>query len=154
MISLAHSGGVAVAISSDPGACHGIGIDLESLDRLDEHREAIQELALTDSERALLRGLQGDTHDDWLLRLWCAKEAVGKALGRGMLGGPGSLLVREVNLETGTVTVTPGEIWASELPEIVPAQMAAHTAREGRLVVAVALLRPLRELDSPRMHVP
>ena len=35
----------------------------------------------------LLTALPPDLRQEWALRMWCAKEAVGKALGRGLSAG-------------------------------------------------------------------
>jgi phosphopantetheinyl transferase len=68
--------------------------------------------------------------------VWCGKEAVGKALGLGLPGGPGDL--RAVAIDTaGTVTfaAAPGLSAARDMPDFV-----ARTAKEDGLVVASAII--------------
>ena len=82
-ISIAHSHGTAVALAvRDPQAL--VGIDLESLTH---RRQDFETIAFSPDERGLLEALPADVRREWALRMWCAKEAVGKALGRGLSAG-------------------------------------------------------------------
>jgi phosphopantetheinyl transferase len=97
-ISISHTRGVAIAGAAEDSVCNGIGIDFEA-------RGESRDIAsiLTASECRLLDGLEEDGRQAMLLRIWCAKEAVWKA------AGGGSIEARNVNRETGVVTVaTPG----------------------------------------------
>jgi phosphopantetheinyl transferase len=81
-VSIAHTDGMAAAIAaegSDPG------IDIE---RIAPRTERFAAIAFTPDELAKLP--QSD-HDEWLTRLWCAKEAAGKARGTGLQGTPRTL---------------------------------------------------------------
>ena len=71
-VSVAHKDDIAVAIVAD----HEVGIDIE---RIEPRTEAFAAIAYTAAERAL-----GDGGDEWLTRLWAAKEAAAKALGTGL----------------------------------------------------------------------
>jgi len=76
-ISIAHSNDRAVAI-----ATRGvIGIDLELISHRDN---TFLESFATPKERDILNRFPTDERDTWITRLWCAKEAVGKALGMGL----------------------------------------------------------------------
>ena len=77
-ISIAHTGDTAYALAAaDP-----VGIDVEPADRpVDEIAPHFASVA----ERRLLNAAGPDAP----LRLWCAKEAVGKAVGTGLAGRPG-----------------------------------------------------------------
>jgi phosphopantetheinyl transferase len=86
----------------------------------------------------LLRGLTLSGDDEWLFRFWCAKEASAKALGKGLLGSPKNLTVREVAQGTGTLTVEMSEKMASHLPGKNGRQLSAKTFREGDLIVAIS----------------
>ena len=54
------------------------------------------QLAFTDAELALL---PPGNRDEWLTRLWCAKEAVGKSRGTGLAGSPKALALENVEGE-------------------------------------------------------
>jgi len=100
-VSLAHGGGVAVALASlDERA--GVGIDVEAVRPLPE---GFEEAGLTAAERAALGPLGPAERDEWLLRCWCAKEAAGKAWGAGLNGAHGRPAVTSVDRATGRIEV-------------------------------------------------
>jgi phosphopantetheinyl transferase len=82
-ISLSHTGFLAVAAATSRPA--GVGIDVEPLRPLDP---VVVEDAFHPAERELLEALSAP-HS--YAAAWTAKEAIGKALGRGVLGGPRSI---------------------------------------------------------------
>jgi phosphopantetheinyl transferase len=132
-LSLAHTDGIAVAAVCEPG--RGVGIDVE---RLSRRRGAIEEAAFSAGERALL-GPTGTGRDERVLRLWCAKEAVGKALGRGLMGSPLNLEARSSDANLDTVSVALAGRLAREFPDLVGSAIMAFTRRDGDVVVAIAL---------------
>jgi phosphopantetheinyl transferase (holo-ACP synthase) len=71
-VSVAHKDDRAVAIARE----HAVGIDLE---RIEPRAETFAAIAFTETELAL-----GDGSDEWLTRLWAAKEAAAKQLGTGI----------------------------------------------------------------------
>jgi phosphopantetheinyl transferase (holo-ACP synthase) len=79
ILSLSHASGVAVALVGDADAAAAVGVDLEHAGR--RLREDGERLAFTSGEQALLASVGEGGQDVWPLRLWCAKEAVAKALG-------------------------------------------------------------------------
>jgi phosphopantetheinyl transferase len=85
-VSVAHKDDVAVAIVGD-GV--DVGIDIEAIAA---RTDGFIETAFVASELALG---DGRDRDDWLTRLWCAKEAVAKARGTG-ISDPKRLIVRAV----------------------------------------------------------
>ena len=128
LVSLAHAQGEGVALallSSASDDRRGIGIDVE---HLVPRPAGFAEAALTESERALLEGLPEHASAEWLLRCWCAREAAGKAAGRGIIPGPGAATVAAVDPGSEQVLV-----------EVEGAAMLVHTRREGSLVVATTI---------------
>jgi len=82
-VSVAHKGERAVAAAR-------IGVDVGiDLERVELRGAGFVQLAFTDEELALL---PDENRDEWLTRLWCAKEAVGKARGTGLAGAPRALV--------------------------------------------------------------
>jgi phosphopantetheinyl transferase len=76
-ISIAHAEGLAVAIAAgDPAGPVGIGVEAIT-DRTDEFDASAWSLG----ERALLTRWSGPDHDEWLARLWSAKQAAARAAG-------------------------------------------------------------------------
>ena len=100
-VSISHRGSWAVAAAA-PGA-RGVGIDVELLS---EQPAGLGQAVLSPGE-AEACGL-GPVGGEVALRLWCAKEAAGKALGRGLPSGPTSLVVVEAEPDASRVRLTPG----------------------------------------------
>ena len=87
----------------------------------------------------MLSSVVGADAAGWPLRLWCAKEAVAKALGQGLVGGPRGLAVTDVDPDTGIVRVLAVGEMAARVPELDGNPMAAYTARESDWVAATAV---------------
>jgi phosphopantetheinyl transferase len=136
ILSLSHSGGVAVAVVGNSDAATGVGVDIEHVGRM---REGTEKLAFTSEERALLSAVPDAARDSWPLQLWCAKEAVAKALGQGLVGGPQALVIEELDSDTRTVHVGLAGEMAHRFPAISEGPIVAYTAREHDLIVATAL---------------
>ena len=83
IVSLTHAHGHAAALAAlaPPGAGSGVGIDVEPL------VAATAGLRAGGADRqpsgACSSRCRPDATEEWLLRLWCAREAAGKALGIG-----------------------------------------------------------------------
>ena len=97
-VSLAHKDRIAVALVAegrDPG------IDLE---RIEPRSDSFADIAFTPAERTL--GAEAD-RDEWMTRVWAAKEAAAKARGTGLQGNPRRFEVVDVAGERMLVS-TPG----------------------------------------------
>ncbi|MEA2173114.1 MAG: hypothetical protein QOD00_706 [Blastocatellia bacterium] len=136
-LSIAHTDGVAVALAGDDGRCGGIGIDIE---RVAVTREDLAAFAFTQAERGLLSSLKDGAREEWMMRLWCAKEATSKAVGRGLITGPMGMEVLSLDAGTGKVSlVTAGEL-ARELPDLAGRELTAYTCVEAGLVCASSIV--------------
>jgi phosphopantetheinyl transferase len=128
VVSLAHTQGEAVALAAlvGSGSDDSIGIDIE---HLSQRPPGFAEAALNEDERGLLSGVEPERADEWLLRSWCAKEAVGKALGSGMApGSPEAPALVSLDSQRQEAVVAVAE-----------RRLVAHTHRDGDLVVATAM---------------
>jgi phosphopantetheinyl transferase len=133
VISLSHTGGDAVAVAAESGGRLGIGVDLEHL--RDLHR-GFADAAFGQQECALLEKLPSAEPSEWLLRLWCAKEAAGKALGTGLGGSPRNFVAHKVDPVGGTVWLrAPTKPAGGRKMEIV-----AQTGCEDGLVFAASMV--------------
>ncbi|MEO8506713.1 MAG: beta-ketoacyl synthase N-terminal-like domain-containing protein [Betaproteobacteria bacterium] len=81
-VSIAHTGSLACAVVAEGVAP---GVDIE---KIEPRSDGFVALSFEPQELLLLP--DGD-RDEWLTRLWSAKEAAGKALGMGLAGNPKSL---------------------------------------------------------------
>ena len=122
--------------SGTRAAAAGVGVDVEQAGRLGPDADRV---AFTAGEQALLASLDEEGRETWRLRLWCAKEAVAKAVGLGLLGGPRSFVAEGVDAAAGTVRVRLTGEMASRRPDVEGRTLVAHTAREHDLVVATSL---------------
>jgi phosphopantetheinyl transferase len=89
-VSIAHKNGVAVALAAVDGEP---GVDIEEIA---SREEGFERLAFSPAELELLPS--GD-RDEWLTRLWTAKEAAAKASGTGFAGFPRDLLATAIDGE-------------------------------------------------------
>ena len=147
-LSIAHSQGTAVALAVlDPAAW--VGIDLESLAR---RREDFESIAFSPDERSLLDVLPPDLRREWALRMWCAKEAVGKALGRGLSAGLLAFQIIRVDAASGTIEVELRAGALSQFPQLRGKSLIVYTTRESSFVFSAIIyqqgavrMRPSRQ---------
>ncbi|MGH7359161.1 MAG: 4'-phosphopantetheinyl transferase family protein, partial [Candidatus Rokuibacteriota bacterium] len=125
-VSISHADGVVVALAVDARRGVRPGIDVEPPS---PRPRGFDEVAYTPGEQQLLAGVPPDDRDEWVTRLWCAKEAAGKAAGTGLPDGPQAVVAHGFDPASGRVDMT--------LPD--GHHLAVRTARDGDLGVAVAL---------------
>jgi phosphopantetheinyl transferase len=139
-ISISHTDGMVVAIAASTEDGARVGVDAEKI------RTPSQDLldgAFSDSELALLPlgATESESlRSEWVFRFWCAKEAVGKALGSGVSLDPREFAVMRADAQSGVVTVRPQR--GGEVP--------AATFRRDQHVIAVAVLRQPAPADLVR----
>jgi phosphopantetheine--protein transferase-like protein len=126
VISISHSHGIAVALAAMDSS-QMVGIDLENLQH---RREDFQAIAFSPDERNLLESLREDLRQEWALRMWCAKEAVAKALGRGLSAGLLAYHIINAEIDTGLVQVELRDGALKHFPQLRGKPMIAYTARE------------------------
>ncbi len=137
LVSLTHAQGHAAAFASlaPPHAGRGVGIDIEPLV---SRAPGFEQAALGEAERRLLQQLPADAAEEWLLRLWCAKEAAGKALGAGLDGWSGAPQACAIELDSEVVEL-----------DVAGRRLLAWTLREGDLIAATALYPgPARDREA------
>lgn len=134
-ISIAHSHGTAVALAVlGPGQL--VGIDLE---HLNQGRENFQSVAFSPDERSLLAALASERRDEWALRMWCAKEAVGKALGRGLSAGLLSFHISNMITAAGIVELELRDHALEQFPHLRDKSLTVYTARESDFVFSAII---------------
>jgi phosphopantetheinyl transferase len=141
VLSMAHANRMAIAVAGPPD--QRLGVDLEQIRAREQGFETV---AFTDKERALLDALEVSIRDEWITRFWCAKEAVGKGLGRGLINGPKSLVVQELDTQTGTVKVALQGKLSEAFPEFVGAQIVAYTTKEENYIVASTICEIIHDM--------
>ena len=131
-VSISHSGGMAVAIA---GSGVGLGVDIEHAGRMKTETEQV---AFTPQERELLATLRESENEEWPLRLWCAREAVAKAWGQGLYGGPLRFVVRAIDQSTGIVQIGVIDEGGQDIDGAI---LTAFTVRQGDLIAAICCYR-------------
>jgi phosphopantetheinyl transferase/acyl carrier protein len=147
-VSIAHSQGTAVALAVlDPGA--RVGIDLESLTH---RRQDFEAIAFSPDERRRLAALPVDLRQEWALRMWCAKEAVGKALGRGLSAGLLAFHITHAEVASGIMEVGLRDGALDQFPQWQGKSLIVYTARESNFVFSATIyqqgvvrMRPSRQ---------
>ena len=148
MLSIAHSHGVAVALAVlDPGA--RVGIDLESL----AHRRSdFETIAFSPDERDLLAALPPELRQEWALRMWGAKESVGKALGRGLSAGLLAFHITRIDTLNGMIAIKLRDTALSQFPEFDRHCLHVYTARASDFIFSAIIyqqgavrMRPSRQ---------
>ncbi|HUD71950.1 MAG TPA: beta-ketoacyl synthase N-terminal-like domain-containing protein [Dongiaceae bacterium] len=133
-VSIAHTDGVAMALAAEPAL--GVGIDIE---RVDRRRGEFERAAFNPEELRLLgEGSEADRRER-ALRLWCAKEAVAKAIGRGLMGSPLNLLAGAADEGLNRIDLRLAGSLLAALPHLATATLTARVDREGDLIVATSL---------------
>ena len=102
-------------------------------------RPEFEAFAFTRDEQELLASLPSSSRPEWVFRFWCAKEALAKALGRGLMDGPKSIRVQGLDRETGIVAAVGHGRLVEALPEFAGRTLVVYTVREDDWVVATTL---------------
>ena len=126
-VSLAHARGLAAAFVAlvPSGSQTAVGLDLEPFVG---RPTGFAEAALPEDERRLLERLPSEAADEWLLRLWCAREAAGKALGSGLNPRLGAPTVTSIDPERERVQVA-----------LNGHRLLVRTSRDQSLIVATTV---------------
>jgi phosphopantetheinyl transferase len=137
-VSISHCGNTSVALAAERSEfCRGVGIDVASQT---DHHDGLAEGGFAAAETTLLEDCPASERGDWLLRLWCAKEAIGKALGLGLMGNPLKFVVSQINRGRQTVAVETPPVPPPCGALAHPAQMTAHVGCDRGMAFAVARL--------------
>ena len=134
-LSIAHSQGTAVALGIlDPDA--RVGIDLESLT---SRREDFESVAFSPDERGLLAALTPELRQEWALRMWCAKEATGKALGRGLSAGLLAFHITRLDTARGTIEIELRDGALLQCAQLKNMSLNIYTARESDFIFSAII---------------
>lgn len=135
VVSITHTNGAAAAIAA-LGESRLPGIDLEFFG---QRPDGFETIAFTDDERKWLGEIPHAKREEWSLRLWCAKEAIAKALGHGLTHGLQTVRMKSADLGSGAVQMELASGMAAEFPQYAGKTLTAHTHREGEAVSGVVL---------------
>ena len=137
-VSIAHKKGIAVALAGDSRKAVNVGIDIEFMRLLEN---GFVDMVFRPDEQELISSFKTDTIDEWILRLWCAKEAVAKAIGIGMAGNPKNIIVKHIEHDKGIVELEVYDNLVKIKPELSGVRISAYTAVQNSLVSGIALYK-------------
>jgi phosphopantetheine--protein transferase-like protein len=136
-VSISHGGGLTIAVAGRSAGYSSVGADVELIGRISSEVEA---LVLSSPERELLASLNDFSRAEWATRLWCAKEAVGKALGNGLQGSYSGLQVQDIDVRNGSVRVTVPNGRTADVYQSSRPCVTAYTGTEGSYAFGTALV--------------
>jgi len=136
-VTIAHSSGEALAVAIDGKTCVGIGADVEQVGRVSE---TVRRGAFTEREGRWLGTVEANARTEWITRFWCAKEAVGKALGCGLTNGGLDLEICDVDRGRGVLTLALGGSIEEKRSDRLQRRIAAYTIFDGSVVTGVAVV--------------
>ena len=102
VVSISHAAGLTIAVAVHSSGYSAVGVDVEQIGRITAD---VERLVLSARERELLATLDEAGRAEWATRMWCAKEAMGKALGRGRVWLAFRIAGSHLDLHTGRVKV-------------------------------------------------
>jgi phosphopantetheinyl transferase len=136
-LSITHSSGIAFAAAGSVEDGNGIGVDLESSRPL---QHDFEQTVFNEEERNLILRHRGSEANEWTLRLWCAKEAVSKALGRGLMGIPKDLTAKAVDADTGDIEIEIAGQTAAHVTHVPHNKAIVKTFREDNFIIAISMI--------------
>ena len=142
LVTIAHTEGAAVAVAADSATYKGIGVDIQRVGSVTAEAE---DLAFHDVERRLVNGREQST--EWLTRVWCAKEAVVKAV-TGMSLSPWDVEATGLNGNVVTLRLAADRSPASH--DIPDGETRAATRVDGDLACALCWL----PVPKPSVSIP
>jgi phosphopantetheinyl transferase len=144
VVSLSHTQGHALALAAWPaliGAAGTVGIDLEILTG---RPAGFAAMAFAPDEQDVLDAIPAEATEEWTLRAWCAKEAIAKSLGLGLLGDPRTVGIVGLDEGTGRIAVEIRGALAERLGSVDPlGPLLVNTLRAGSLVVGTTDCAPV-----------
>jgi acyl transferase domain-containing protein/4'-phosphopantetheinyl transferase EntD len=137
-LSIAHAARTAVALAGEADACLGVGIDIEGVE---SKPDGFTETAFSPAERALISSQPQPERAT--IVCWCTKEAVAKALHRGLPNLLREVEVRAMDAGSGLVEVhLRGDLRAELERRGAAAPTVVTRDLDASRVLAIAVLFP------------
>ncbi len=133
-VALTMIGGTVVAAAIDDEETEALALDVKRLGA------AMDQVSFLPDEQKLLSGFDRAELEEWKIRLWCAKSAVGKALGLAAADPGQALTIKQADPTTGRIEVA----FARDAKHVLSNNghsWAVYTLREKDLITATSILR-------------
>jgi len=135
-LAISNCGQLAIAIAGRCASHQRLGVHLH---QIQSQRPEFEGDTFTPQERSLLESIEASARLEWRTRFWCAKEAIGKALGCGLRHDPQSVIVKAFETDGEVVKAVLGDKLASEFPTWADLSMAVYTVRHRDFIIASTL---------------
>ena len=135
-LTISHCGQLAIAIAGRCASHQCLGVDLQPIE---SQRSEFEAGAFTAQEERLLESVEASARLEWLTRFWCAKNAIGKALGCGLRYGPPSVLITAFDTDGEVIKAILGDQLANEFPALADIPMSVYTIRHRDFIIASTL---------------
>jgi phosphopantetheinyl transferase len=135
-LAISHHGQLAIAIAGRATSQQHLGVDLQPIESRTPEFEGG---SFTPQERHLLGSIEASARLEWLTRFWCAKNAIGKALGGGLPYGPLSVTITAFDRDGEVVKVVLGDKLAHDFPALADIAMTVYTIRHRDFIIASTL---------------
>lgn len=132
-LSIAHTAGLVLGAATTQGH---IGLDVESTSR-DLTEEFLRGVFTLEEQELATKSGDGPTA---VLRFWCAKEAISKALGTGIRFPPTDLRIRASDAATGLLEMELLGAWAEHFPQFRGQRIPVKTSVLYGHAIAACLL--------------
>ncbi len=142
LLSISHKEDIAVAIAGRSDRAPAVGIDIEDLHSLPD---GFAKLGLSGAALACLDSLPEAERNETSLRLWCAREAAGKAKGIQLAEQLTTLQIAHWDSLSGRVLVCTNNVLSKDGQPDPTASIAVQTLREREWVIAVTDGQPDRK---------
>ncbi len=132
-LTIAHTEGLIIGAATTQGR---LGIDVESTGR-DLTEEFLRGVFTLEEQELATKSGDGPTA---VLRFWCAKEAISKALGTGIRFAPTDLRIRASDPATGMLQMELLGAWAENFPQFRGQRIPIKTSTRFNHAIAACLL--------------
>jgi len=137
-VSIAHADDTSVAVAIEKSQeITGIGIDIEQAGR---KTDGLAAGGFNEEENALINKLKKTEYLNWLLRAWCAKEALSKAIGRGLLADPLNIIIHQIIPQSGEMKLEITGVLAQIFPKYAGRLITVCTGCNRNLIFAISIL--------------
>jgi acyl transferase domain-containing protein/phosphopantetheinyl transferase len=140
-IALTTIGGTVVAAAIDDDETESLALDVKRLGASSD------QISFLPDEQKLFSGLDRAELEEWKMRLWCAKLATGKALGRAAID-PGQLVIKQADPMTGRVEIAFAHDSVHRTHSTNGHTWAVYTLREKDLITATSIVKSTASMQG------
>jgi phosphopantetheinyl transferase len=135
-LAISYCGQFAIAIAGRCADHQRLGVDLQPVE---SRTSDFETSVFAPQEERLLEGVESSARLEWLTRFWCAKNAIGKALGGGLRHGSQSVMITAFDRGGEVVKAVLRDQLAVEFPALAGMAITVYTIRHRDFIIASTL---------------